>query len=104
MCVESLIHIGTWQPLFSKKMAAAASFSYKIGAGGKDLATLLAAVLTWSGYWLCPFFPNIQTMSEQPPVMLPNPCRRHQFCRKMRPPPPILQENEATAANFVNGK
>ena len=43
-------------------MAAAASFSYKIGGGGlisykiggggdKDLATLLAAVLTWSGYW-----------------------------------------------------
>ena len=40
-----------WQPLFSMKMAAAASFSYKIGGGGKDLATLLAAVLTWSGYW-----------------------------------------------------
>ena len=32
---------------------------------------------------------NIQTMSEQPPVMLPNPCRR-QFCWKMRPPLPIL--------------
>ena len=32
-------------------MAAAASFSYKIGGSGKDLATftLLAAVLTWSG-------------------------------------------------------
>ena len=53
-----------WQPLFSKKMAAAAaSFSYKIGGcgpaasfsfkiGSKDLATLLAAVLTWSGYWV----------------------------------------------------
>ena len=62
-----------WQPLISKKMAAAASFSYKIGSGGiiflqnwqrrphffykicgggKDLATLLAAVLTWSGYWI----------------------------------------------------
>ena len=64
-----------WQPLFSTKMAAAASFSYKIGGGGliflqnwqrrphftisyktggggKDLATLLADVLTWSGYWL----------------------------------------------------
>ena len=27
-------------------MAAAASFSYKIGGGGKDLATLLVAVLT----------------------------------------------------------
>ena len=47
-----------WPPLFSKKMAAAASFSYKIGGGasfsnkigggGKDLATLLAVVLTWS--------------------------------------------------------
>ena len=43
-----------WQPLFSKKMAAAASFSNKIGGGGKDLATLLAAVLTWSGYWPVP--------------------------------------------------
>ena len=32
--------------------------------------------------------PNIQTMSEEPPVVFPNPCRRHQFCRKMRPPPP----------------
>ena len=28
-----------------------ASFSNKIGGSGKDLATLLAAVLTWSGYW-----------------------------------------------------
>ena len=35
-------------------MAAAASFSNKIGGGGKDLATLLAAVLTWSGYWIFP--------------------------------------------------
>ena len=33
------------------KLAAAASLSYKIG-GGKDLTTLLAVVLTWSGYWL----------------------------------------------------
>ena len=33
--------------------------------------------------------PNIQTMSEQPPVMLPNPCRRRQFCWKMRPPTPF---------------
>ena len=58
MCRKITSH---WQPLFSKKMAAAASFyykiggsgsfSYKIGGGGKDLATLLAAVLTWSGYW-----------------------------------------------------
>ena len=44
---------------------------------------------------------NISTMSEQPPVMLPNPCRHHQLCRKMRSPPSILLENEATAANFV---
>ena len=70
MCRKITSH---WQPLFSKKMAAAVSFSYKIGGGrrwhhfptklaaasfsykicgrGKDLATLLAAVLTWSGYW-----------------------------------------------------
>ena len=82
MCRKITSH---WQPLFSKKMAAAASFSYKIGGdgliflqnwwrrphfptklaaaslsnkigsgGGKDLATLLAAVLTWSGYWTSP--------------------------------------------------
>ena len=49
MCGKITSH---WQPLFSKKMEAAASFSYKIGGGGKDLATLLAAVLTWSGYWV----------------------------------------------------
>ena len=48
MCKKITSH---WQPLFSKKMAAAASFSLKIGGGGKDLATLLAAVLTSSGYW-----------------------------------------------------
>ena len=56
--VERLLHIGSyfslrkwWRwPHFPTKLAAAASFSsYKIG--GKDLATLLAAVLTWSGYW-----------------------------------------------------
>ena len=41
--------IGGGGLIFQKKIAAAASFSYKIG-GGKDLATLLAAVLTWSGY------------------------------------------------------
>ena len=34
ICVERLLHIANWQPLFSKKMAAAASFSYKIGGGG----------------------------------------------------------------------
>ena len=39
------------RPHFPTKLAAVASFSYKIGGGGKDLATLLAAVLTWSGYW-----------------------------------------------------
>ena len=32
-------------------MTAAASFSNQIGDGGKDLATLLAAILTWSGSW-----------------------------------------------------
>ena len=48
MCRKITSH---WKPFFSKKMAAAASFSYKIGSGGKDFATLLADVLTWSGYW-----------------------------------------------------
>ena len=46
MCRKITSH---WQPRFSEKMAAAASFSYKIGGGGKELATLLEAVLTWSG-------------------------------------------------------
>ena len=40
------------------------------------------------------FKANIQTMSEQPTVMLPNPCHRRQFCRKS-------PKNEATAANFI---
>ena len=35
-----------------------------------------------------------------PPVMLPNSCRRCQFCWKMRLPPPILLKNEAAAAKF----
>ena len=48
ICVERLLHIGSWWPLFSKKMAAAVSFSYKIGSGSKYLVTLLAAVQTWS--------------------------------------------------------
>ena len=62
ICVERLLHIGIdshfslrkWRlrPHFPTKLAAAASFSNKIGGGGKDLATLLAAVLTWSGYWV----------------------------------------------------
>ena len=49
-----LIFIQNWRrwPHFPTKLAAAASFSYKIGGSGKDLATLLAAVLTWSGYWV----------------------------------------------------
>ena len=69
ICVERFLHIGShfslrkWRrrphfpiklaawPHFLAKLAAVASFSYKIGGGGKDLATLLAAVLTWSGYW-----------------------------------------------------
>ena len=48
-----LIFLRNWRrrPHFPTKLAAAASFSNKIGGGGKDLATLLAAVLTWSGYW-----------------------------------------------------
>ena len=47
------IFLQNWRrwPHFPTKLAAATSFSYKIGGGGKDLATLLAAVLTWSGYW-----------------------------------------------------
>ena len=57
ICVERSLHISShfsqrkWrrQPHFPTKLAAVASFSYKIGGG--DLATLLAAVLTWSGYW-----------------------------------------------------
>ena len=49
MCRKITSH---WQPLFSKKMAVAASFSYKIRGGSRDLAILLAAVLTWSGYWI----------------------------------------------------
>ena len=59
ICVERLLHIGShfslrkWRrrPHFPTKLAAA-SFSNKIGGVAKDLATLLAAVLTWSGYWL----------------------------------------------------
>ena len=59
ICVERLLHIGShfflrkwWRrPHFLTKLAAVASFSYKIGGGGKDLATLLTAVLTWSGFW-----------------------------------------------------
>ena len=87
MCRKITSH---WQPLFSKKMAgrlhfstklaAVASFSYKIGGGGglifqqiggggKDLATLLAAVLTWSGYWISldnyPFLYDISCESEK---------------------------------------
>ena len=60
ICVERFLHIGShislrkWRrwPHFPTKLEAAASFSYKIGGGGKDLATLLAVVLTWSGYWV----------------------------------------------------
>ena len=47
-----LIFLQNWRrwPHFPTKLAAA-SFSYKIGSGGNYLAILLAAVLTWSGYW-----------------------------------------------------
>ena len=59
ICVERLLHIGShfslrkWRrwPQFPTKLAVVASFSYKIDGGGKDFATLLAAILTWSGYW-----------------------------------------------------
>ena len=71
-CIERLLHIGShfslrkwqraggsliflqnwrWWPHFPTNLAAAASFSNKIGGSGKDLATLQAAVLTWSRYW-----------------------------------------------------
>ena len=46
----NILYVSGWQPLFCKKMAATASFSFKIG-GGQYLVTLLAAVLTWSEYW-----------------------------------------------------
>ena len=54
MCVERLLHIGSYfslrkwrrRPHFPTKLMAAASFSNKIGGGGKDLATLL---LFWHG-------------------------------------------------------
>ena len=51
---SGLIFLQNWRrrPHFPIKLVAAASFFNKIGGGGKDLATLLAAVLTWSGYWL----------------------------------------------------
>ena len=64
--IGSHLTLRKWRrrPHFPIKLAAVASFSYKIGGGGlifgfsyevdgsgKDLATLLAAVLTWSGYW-----------------------------------------------------
>ena len=50
-----------WHPLFSKKKAAAASFSYKIGGGGlifvqnwrrrPHFLTKLAAARIWQHYW-----------------------------------------------------
>ena len=76
ICVERLLHIGShfspikWRrwPHFPAKLVAVASFSYKIGGGtsysykigggGKVLATLVAAVLTWSGYWFKSKFHN----------------------------------------------
>ena len=70
ICVERLLHIGSnfslrkwrWRPHFPTKLVAAASFSHKIGGGGKDLATLLVAVLTWSGYWYTPsYIPRVKT-------------------------------------------
>ena len=68
-CVPTHIHFSLRKrrrrPHFPTKLAAVASFSYKIGGGGliflqnwrrrrqgfSDLATLLAVVLTLSGYW-----------------------------------------------------
>ena len=72
ICVERLLHIGShfslrkWRrrPHFPIKLAAVASFSYKIGGGGLiflqnwrrrqgfgNITGRLAAVLTCSGYW-----------------------------------------------------
>ena len=59
MCRKITSH---WQPLFSKKMAAAASFSYKIGGGGLNFlknwrrwphfpTKLVAAARIWQHYW-----------------------------------------------------
>ena len=47
------LHIVGWRSLFSRKMAAAVSFSFKIGSNSEYLVTLLVFVLTvtWSGYW-----------------------------------------------------
>ena len=80
ICVERLLHIGShfslrkWRrwPHFPTKLVGVASFSYKIGsgsliflqnwrrrAGDKDFATLLAVVLTWSGYWYKYIFSRI---------------------------------------------
>ena len=55
LCVERFF-LRKWrrQPHFPTKLAAAASFSNKIGGGGKDLATLLAVcsdMVRRSGYW-----------------------------------------------------
>ena len=47
----NILYIGRWRTLFSNKMASAASFSFKIVCGSQYLVILLAAVLTWSGYW-----------------------------------------------------
>ena len=46
MCRKITSH---WQPLFSKKMAAAASFSYKIGGGG---------LIFLQNWWRWPHFPT----------------------------------------------
>ena len=56
MCRKITSHVANFS-LRNGGAPAAASFSYKIGGGGKDLATLLATVLTWSGYWKNPDFP-----------------------------------------------
>ena len=60
MCRNITSH---WQPLFSKNMAAAASFSYKIGGGGLIFlqnwrrrwphfpTKLAAAARIWQHYW-----------------------------------------------------
>ena len=46
MCRKIISH---WQPLFSEKMAVAASFSYKIGSGG---------FIFLQNWWRQPHFPT----------------------------------------------
>ena len=113
ICVERLLHIGShfslrkwwWRPHFPTKLAAVrqwphfptklaavASFSYKVVGGGKDLAILLAAVLTWSGYWFK--YNTFQFPKRQTPYRkwVQELCGKNNFCRL-----PVINE---LASNF----